>query len=185
MYNGVQAAVDQVSPPGVPPQGEAMKWKVKWTLDKFEGDFNSYDEAIAAGAVPYEHLDREGNMLVQNGTQLLEDALIGVAITYFSNANARIGVGDSTTAAANTQTDLQASTNKTRVAMDATYPSRSAQTVTFRSTFGSAVANYAWQEWGIFNAASGATSMLNRKVESMGTKSSGTTWVLTVTITIA
>lgn len=180
----VQGAVDQVSPPA---RGEGISWSkgVKMTLEKYEGDFASEADILAAGVEAYERIEREGNMLVNNGAQLLEDALIGTGITAFSNANARLGVGDSSTAASASQTDLQAASNKVRVAMDATYPSRSSQTLTFKATFGSAVGNFAWQEWGIFNAASGATSMLNRKVESMGTKSSGTTWVLTVTITIS
>jgi hypothetical protein len=168
-----------------PPMGEGIHWGVKWTVEKYEGDFSSEAEIQAAGAKAYERLVREGNLLVNNGAQLLEDALIGTAITAFSNANARLGVGDSNTAASASQTDLQAASNKVRKAMDATFPSRSSQTLTFKSTFGSSDGNFAWNEWGIFNAASGATSMLNRKVESMGTKTVGTSWVLTVTITIS
>jgi hypothetical protein len=158
---------------------------VAWKIEKYEGDFASQEEAIAAGAKLLEVIEGEGNMLVNNGAQLLEDALIGTAITAFSNANARIGVGDSATAASASQTDLQAATNKLRKAMDATFPSRASQTLTFKSTFASADANYAWNEWAIFNAASGATSMLNRKVESMGTKSAGQTWVHTATFTLS
>lgn len=163
---------------------EGWHAKVAWKVDKYEGDWTP--EQIAAGLVkPFETIEGEGNMLVNNGAQLLEDALIGTAITAFSNANARIGVGDSSTAASASQTDLQASTNKLRKAMDATFPSRSAQTLTFKSTFATGDANFAWNEWAIFNAASGATSMLNRKVESMGTKSSGQTWVHTATFTLS
>lgn len=110
-------------------------------------------------------------------------ALIGEVITPFNNANAYIGVGDSTTAYANTQTDLQAATNKTRKAMEATYPQRAANVLTFRSLFGTGDANYAWQEWGVFNGSSGG-SMLNRRVESLGTKTSAQTWQLTVTLTV-
>jgi hypothetical protein len=103
--------------------------------------------------------------------------------TAFNNANSYIGVGDSTTAFAATQTDLVAATNKLRKAMDATYPQVAANVITFRSTFATTDANYAWQEWGVFNAASAGT-MLNRKVESLGTKTSAQTWQFTVTITL-
>lgn len=102
----------------------------------------------------------------------------------FSNANAYIGVGDSTTAFAATQTDLIAATNKFRKAQDATYPQVSGNVMTFRSSFGTSEANFAWQEWGIFNASSAGT-MMNRKVESLGTKTSAQTWQLTLTITLA
>lgn len=108
----------------------------------------------------------------------------GAGGTAFNNANSYIGVGDSTSAFAATQTDLQAATNKFRKAMDATYPQVAANVLTYRSTFGTSEANFAWQEWGVFNASSAGT-MMNRKVESLGTKTSSQTWQLTVTITLA
>ena len=116
------------------------------------------------------------------GRNHLVQAGIGAGVTAFNNANSYIGVGDSTTAFAAGQTDLQASTNKTRKAMDATYPSGGSNVITFRSTFGTSDANYAWNEWGVFNASSGGT-MLNRKVESLGTKTNTQTWQFTVTLT--
>lgn len=108
---------------------------------------------------------------------------IGEAVTAFSNANAHIGAGDSATAFAAAQTDLQAASNKLRKAMEATYPQRSANVLTFRALFGTSEANFAWQEWGVFNAASAGT-MLNRKVESLGTKTSAQSWQITATITV-
>lgn len=108
---------------------------------------------------------------------------IGEAVTAFNNANAHIGVGDSSAAFAAAQTDLQASTNKLRKAMEATYPQRSTNVLTFRSLFGTGDANWAWEEWGVFNASSGGT-MLQRKVESLGTKTSAQSWQITATITI-
>ena len=112
----------------------------------------------------------------------LAQAAIGEAVTAFNNANAYIGVGDSSAAFAAGQTDLQAVTNKLRKAQDATYPQRSGNVVTLRSTFGTADANWAWAEWGVFNAATGGT-MMNRKVDANGTKASGQTWQFTVTAT--
>jgi len=107
--------------------------------------------------------------------------IIGESVTTFAEANAYIGVGDSATAFAASQTDLQAATNKVRVAMDTGYPKRSTNALTFKATFGESVANFAWQEWGVFNAGSSGT-MANRKVESKGTKASGA-WVFEVTLT--
>ena len=105
-------------------------------------------------------------------------------ISVISNANAHLGVGDSTTAFAATQTDLQASSNKLRKAMDSSYPTRSSGTLTFRSTFNTSEANFAWNEWGVFNASSSGT-MIGRKVESLGSKTSSQTWQLTATVTVA
>lgn len=122
--------------------------------------------------------DAGRNHLVQSG--------IGAAVTPFNNANAYIGVGDSTAAFATTQTDLQGTTNRTRKAMDATYPNGATNVITFRSTFATTDANYAWQEWGVFNnATTGSGTMLNRKVESLGTKTNTQTWQFTVTLTFA
>ena len=110
-------------------------------------------------------------------------ATLGEAVTAFNNANAHIGVGDSTTAFAAGQTDLQAATNKFRDPMEATYPTRSSNIMTFRSLFGTTEANFAWQEWAVFNASS-AGDMLCRKVESLGTKTSAQSWQFTATITL-
>jgi hypothetical protein len=95
-----------------------------------------------------------------------------------------LGTGDNTTAFANTQTDLQAPTNKLRKAMDGGYPTRSSGTLTFRSTFSTSEGNYAWNEWGVFDAVSSG-NMYGRKAESLGTKTSAQTWQLTATITVA
>jgi len=103
--------------------------------------------------------------------------------TAFSNANSYLGVGDSTTAFAAAQTDLQAGANKLRKAMEATYPTLATNVLVFRSLYATGDANFAWQEWGVFNASSAGT-MMCRKVESLGTKTSAQSWQLTATITI-
>lgn len=101
----------------------------------------------------------------------------------FNNANAHIGVGNGTTAFAATQTDLQVASTS-RKGMDSTYPQVSNGVMTFRSTFGTADANFTWSEWGIFNAATGNT-MMNRVVQANGTKASTETKQVTVTITLS
>jgi hypothetical protein len=111
-------------------------------------------------------------------------AITGGAFTAFSNANSYIGVGDSSTAFSAAHTDLQAATNKFRKAMDATYPTVATNVITFRSTFATGDANFAWAEWGIFNASSSGV-MMSRKVEALGTKSSAETKQVTATITLA
>lgn len=110
------------------------------------------------------------------------DLLIGTG-TAFNAANAYIGVGDSSTANSVSFTDLQASTNKVRQAMDSTYPSRSGQVMTWKATFASGSANFAWNETALFNASSSGT-MLCRTVTSFGTKTSAAAWSMTYTITV-
>lgn len=120
--------------------------------------------------------------LTTAGVNYLAQAAIGQG-TFFNNANAKIGVGDGTVAFTASQTDLQGS-NKVRKGMDADYPKATPPVVTFRATFNPSEANFAWNEWGLFNASTGGT-MLSRVVESNGTKQSNQTWVLEVSITFA
>lgn len=177
------------------------RWRVTTTLDKFDGDWTA--EQIDAGLAPLaERSVTHGNLLMYGGAGCLIQCLIGngtstagQTLTFFSNARAALGVGDSTTAAAATQTDLQAATNKVRVGMDSGYPSHTdgtssgAATVTFRATFDTSTANHRWREWGTFNSSTAATGrMLNRKVEDLdggSAKTSAQTWQLTVTITLS
>lgn len=122
-------------------------------------------------------------MALTNAFRDLVAQLATGAGTAYTNAVSHIGVGDSSTAFAATQTDLQAGANKLRKAMDATYPQVAANVITFRSTFATGDANFAWNEWATFNASSAGT-MMQRKVESLGTKTSAQSWQFTVTITI-
>lgn len=104
-------------------------------------------------------------------------------VTTFNAANSYLGVGDSATGYVNTQTDLQAATNKLRKVMDPGYPTQVANVLTFRATYNLAEANWAWQEWGVFDASAAGT-MLNRKAESLGTKPSTQSWQITATLTL-
>ncbi|WP_298799979.1 hypothetical protein [Pseudonocardia sp. 73-21] len=166
-------------------------WRCVFEVESFAGD-------VAPGDTPLDRCEFE-NLLMYGGMSCIFQSLIGNgsgaaggALTYFNNANAAIGAGDSTTAAAATQTDLQAATNKLRKGMDATYPlhtdgvTSASNVITFRSTFGTAEANFDWQEVGIFNSATAATGrMLNRKTQAIGVKTSSISRVITATITLA
>lgn len=174
---------------------DAIRWRAQWKLEKFDGDWKG--RPLEEWPAPVEIIEREGNLLMYGGASCLWQCLIGngtgtsgQTLTYFDNSNAYIGVGDSTTAAAATQTDLQAATNKDRQPMESTYPQHTdattsgAASIVFRAVWGTSEGNFAWEEWGVFNGSSGGR-MLNRKVESLGTKASGSTWTFTVTLTLA
>lgn len=118
--------------------------------------------------------------LTTAGINYLAQAAIGLG-TPFDAANARIGVGNGTDAFSAGQTDLQGS-NTFRKGMDTNYPAIDSSKVTFKATFAQSEANFPWNEWGIFNAATGGV-MLNRVIESNGTKQSNQTWILEVDIT--
>ena len=147
---------------------------------------------------PDSYAESIGNGLTRQGRKRLIDRLVGTASNQAIDAtHARIGTGDSSTAYADTQTDLQASTNKYWQLVDSA-PSigsgASSGVVTCVSTFPTGQGNYAWQEWGIDGGTASSSTvttegnttpgMINRKVSSLGTKTSAASWVFTVTITL-
>lgn len=168
-------------------QSDRLNWNVnstvkKWDAASLPGDLvnPTEDELVAAGIAPAEVKEAEGNLLLNGGITRLLNLLVGGGGTAYNNANARIGVGTSNVTAAATQTNLQGTSFFK--AVDATFPSVSAQTVTFRSTYGETEANFVWNEWAIDNGGT-AQERLNRKVVALGTKAGGI-WSLTVTITV-
>lgn len=156
----------------------------------------SADVFSALGVKPYETVEVEGNLLTTAGLTRLTALLIASGSPQaVTSTSARIGVGNSSTAEAVGQTDLQAaagSSNRQFKVMDATYPQVSAGVVTLKSTFATGEANFVWAEWGVDiknspPAADGTTVndvLLNRKVAALGTKATGT-WALTCTITFS
>lgn len=158
---------------------ERFTYTTEWKIRKY------MDDAAFERGEHYEESVIKGNLLLNEGIQLLEDLLIGAGGTTFANANAYLAVGDSTTAESAAHTGLQASTNKLYKAVSATYPQRSGQTITWRAVFTSSDANFAWQEFSIANGSSDSAVNLNRKVSNQGTKASGQTWTLDMTLTIA
>lgn len=171
-------------------------WKTTYTLDKFIDPDGEIEKMLRAGAKVEDvrehmaglHIGTEvfkKNLALNEGLQELIQLLIGAGGTAFSNANSYIGVGDSATAAAATDTGLIATTNELYKVMDATYPTTTGQTVSWRATFGSGDANFAWNEYTVANGNSDAAKNLNRKVESKGTKASGETWTLQIDITLS
>jgi hypothetical protein len=171
-------------------------FKTEWRIDKFKDTNNliakalskglSFEEAVALAGENFLGSEAfEGNLGLNEGLAELIDIICGLGTpTKWDNTNARLGVGNSNTAADPSQTSLQGAT-KTFKAMDTGYPQRSGQTAEWRATFGSAEGNYAWEEFTVVNAADDSGKNLNRKVESKGTKSSGETWTLSLKITFS
>ena len=164
---------------------ECAKWHASIKLSKYHEDiglFEGKEDVFYRHCKPYEVIEHENNCLLNSGIDELWHLVDGTSANHFSEAKATIGVGDSDTAAAATQTDLQAETNKDYHAMESGFPTHTTQAITFKSSFGSGHAEYAWKEWVVKQADSAVC--LNRKVDSLGTKSSGT-WTLEVTITLS
>ncbi len=176
---------------------DKIGWKALWRIDKFcdpTGEIAnllrkgiSLEEAKAKFAKSFAGSDKmEANLALNEGLQELIDLAFGLGTpTAFDGTNGYLGVGDSNTAAAASQTGLQAATNKLYKVFDDNYPARTNQTVEARATFGSSEANFAWEEYTLANGNSDSAKNLNRKVESKGTKASGETWTLSLQVTFS
>ena len=165
---------------------DTKDWGVVATVEKW-----NVASDRAKGLPPDDTITTEDNLLLNGGIQNLLDLLCGLGSVPVYGTGSYIGVGTSTTAAAAGHTGLQAGTSaRDYQAMESTFPSRSGQTMTWKSVWGSAEGNFAWEEWSIRSASSGTGgestgTALNRKVASLGTKASGSEWTLTVTITVS
>ena len=159
-------------------------WHVRTTLRKFHQDITTLSPEDQARAVPWEVIEREGNLLLNEGINQVWTLLCATGGVHFDSTVACIGVGDGSTAAAATDTGLEGP-NKTYVGMDGGYPTYgTSQKATWRATFGAAVGNHAWAEWTVANGGDDAAQNLNRKVEALGTKAGGS-WQFTVQITLS
>lgn len=149
------------------------------------------DIVIPEGVVPREVVTSLHNLLVNAGIARLEDLLIVAGGQGYDATHSRIGAGNDATAAAASQTDLQAAagSGNRQFKLVSSGPTRASQTITWVATFASGEGNFAWAEWcidvGTADGTTIVTPMLNRKVASLGTKVSGAVWTFTVTLTIS
>jgi hypothetical protein len=171
---------------------DRLRYKTIWRIRRFASDEDrranrtyTDEEALRLfGAV--QTTEVQGNLLLNEGINELWSLVCGTGGVKFDNTNAYLGVGDSSTAASASQTGLQASTNKLYKAMDTSYPTYgTSQLATWKSTFGSSEANFAWNEFTVANGNSDSADNLNRVVSSQGTKVAGQTWELTLQITLS
>jgi hypothetical protein len=184
------------------PMREKGFWHAKWTIYKFggkehdrsirrHGEIKSIEDAFARGLRPYEIFEHEGNLLLNVGINQIWDLVCGTGGTQFGTA-ALMCVGTSTVVATATQTALvgTGTGGSATATMAAGYPTYgSSQLATWQASFGTAVANWVWNEIGV-----SAGVLLNRLVQSMGTnqewkrflsaEASGTTWVLALTFKV-
>jgi hypothetical protein len=181
---------------------QLARWSPNAVIEKYswgavdyvraETHVDNPDGALLAKYVtPYEVLEVSGNLLTTVGLNRLTSLLIGAGGQALTATSCRLGVGDDSTAAAVGDTDLSTGANQYYRIMDSTFPTQANGVTTFKSTFGTGDANFAWNCWGLDVGTPTVTSsgtvsgtLFNRKVASLGTKSS-TAWVLTTTVTFS
>jgi hypothetical protein len=182
---------------GQVPIREKGLWKAKWAIYAFKDPGNRIAKLARRGALIDDLIEKnrskflgvkevEGNLLLNAGINQIWCLVCGTGGTQWTNALAYMAVGISTVAENATQAALggTGTAGSATATMDATYPTYgTSQLATWRATFGTAVANFAWNEIAVLNGAAG--TLMNRKVSAMGTKASGTTWVATLQITLS
>jgi hypothetical protein len=163
---------------------------VQWVRDSLGVERPTGDQ-LSLLASPWEVLTVPGNALTTAGLDRIGNLIIGATANGMDSTRVRLGVGDDSTAYAAGDSDLSTGANQYYRVMDATYPQQSNGVLTFKASFATGEANFAWQCWGLDIGTATVTSsgtvsaiLVNRKVASLGTKASGT-WVLTVTVTFS
>ncbi len=123
------------------------------------------------------------NLMLNEGIDIIWDLITeGNAVDYYTNALARVGVGNSSTAAMATDTGLIGGSTAFE-AMEATFPlTTTAQRIDLKGSFASGVAEFAWEEFTTDNGSS-PNDNLQRLVTPKGTKSAGETWTAEIRIT--
>jgi hypothetical protein len=204
--NGEVSQFDDAMRVGVSaPLTESIRWSPSLTIRRYSERVTELaersvgkgrtltDEMFAElGYAPYDMNVTDGNLLTTAGLGRIATLVNAGTGNLIASTTARVGVGNSSTAEAVGQTDLQAaagSTNRWFQTCTVTIPSN---VWTFAASFGTADGNFAWAEWGIDIGTATVTSsntvnavLLNRKVASNGTKAAGQTWTATATITLS
>lgn len=140
---------------------------------------------------PYAVNEIAGNVITTAGWTRILNLMGGLGGTAFNSTNCRIGVGTGTTpaeAAADTDLIGVVTTNRYWKLVSGA-PVVTLNAIAYTAIFGTAVANIAWNEFGLDNGtADGAGAVtapfLNHKVGiAQGTKLSSQTWTATATLT--
>lgn len=148
--------------------------------------------------------EEDGNLLTRLGLRRYGALWIGETATASQALNLthmRIGVGNSATAAAVTDTDLNAaagSANRQFAMADSVAQGSGANSgvTTVVATFSTGVANFQWNEWGLDGGLAAGTTVTSESASTPGlqnhkvitappTKSSIQVAVFTVTVTVA
>lgn len=144
-------------------------------------------------------LEVDGNLLVTVGLSNITALITGAAGNTFSASQGICGVGSFTTAATTADTALGGNGSSATAwyqALD-TAPTVAGGQISAVSTFGSSVANFAWNEWcwaaaiapltaGSTLASVGTTPvMFNHKVAALGSKINGSAWSLYTSVVLS
>lgn len=158
---------------------EHSQWRVEWRVEKW------FDTARKlAGLEPDEVAVETQNIILDVGANEMLKLITGTGGTAYSNANTYLYVGtDSSPENASQNGVLATGNNRAYATVDAGYPTVSGRQMIYRASFGDDEANFAWNEASIVNGTGVNAIAMNRKVASLGTKTTGS-WTLQITISL-
>jgi hypothetical protein len=192
---------------------DGIRWQPHALVEKYSPDQTAYAVRVSGVAEPEGKVLRAlcgdpedgtaeayGNLLVTAGLDAITKLLtaIGGAQAFSGPTRAIVGVGATSTAATIADTVLGSDgASAYYQGCDSSNPTQANGVITTVATFASGNANFAWQEWcwatctgsitpgaTLASVATG-TKMWNHKIQSLGTKGSGASWVFTTTITLS
>lgn len=170
-----------------------------WMCEKFNvpvdrnvpGQLEEFWREVRSGRLKPEEILRTCNVLLETGILAMWDLVKGASALHFNATDTKIGIGEDTTAAVASQTDLLGS-SKTYIAMDSGWPKTRTDDGALgygvfqtKATFGTGDANNVWGEAVVKNTNGSSNKCLCRAATGWGTKTSAATWVVTHTITLS
>lgn len=158
---------------------EHTQWRVTWEVRKWADTARKL-----AGFEPDEIVYDTQNIVLDSGANEMLKLITGTGGSAFSAANSYIYVGTDSTAENSAQTGVLASgSNRAYARLESGYPIVEGRQMIFQAAFGDSEANFAWNEAAIANGIGSGAVAMNRKVQSLGTKVTGT-WSLRITISL-
>lgn len=158
---------------------EHSQWRVEWKVEKWLDTARKL-----AGFAPDEVAVETQNIILDVGANEMLKLITGTGGTAYSNANTYLYVGtDSSPENASQNGVLATGTNRAYATVDAGYPVVTGRQMVYRASFGDDEANFAWNEASIVNGIGTNAVSMNRKVASLGTKTTGS-WTLQITISL-
>lgn len=158
---------------------EHSQWRVEWKVEKWIDTARKI-----AGFEPDEVVCDTQNIILDSGANEMLKLIAGTGGTAFDATNSYIFVGTDTSAENSAQSGVLATGgNRAYAKLDSGYPAVSGRQVTYRASFGDSEANFAWNEASIANGIGASSVSMNRKVSSLGTKTTGT-WTIQITVSL-
>lgn len=158
---------------------EHSQWRVEWRVEKWADTARKI-----AGLAPDEVCMDSQNIILDAGANEMLKLISGTGGTAYNSANTYIYVGTNNSPENASQTGVIATgSNRAYAAVDTGYPVVNGRQMIYRASFGDDVANFAWNEASIVNGIGTSAVSMNRKVSSLGTKTTGT-WTLQITVSL-